>query len=164
MLRTTKDLIASRVDDIAYEQLKLKNMRYNQRKATATIAFMERVLARFDGKFSSVNNWIDISGYSTDAVLRIHLELKVTSLTTGPLADLLRFLMEAELDAKPARDNTGSTYAYREFKFKKEATATMLPIDVVVYASVIEGDDATCRKVQIGVETKEVPVFAIKCD
>lgn len=165
MLRNMQDIVASRVSDLDYEQRKLKNLRYNYKNAKNAINFMNRVLSRFKPEdFKDVSNWVETSGYSTEATLTVSISLYVTSLTSGPIANLLRFLMEAGIDAAKTEDTTGTTYAYRSFKMAKPATDTMIAINIAVHAEIVDGDDATCRKVQVGTKTQEVPVFEIKCD
>lgn len=157
-------LIENRVSNIEYEKRKLSNLRLARKSINATTQFMEMVLNRFTGKLGTVSNWVDSSGYSQEVTLCIDIQIRVTSLTTGPLAELLRFLMEADCDAKPTTDSVGDTFAYRTFKFERPASDTMCPVKINVYAKVIDGEDATCRKVQVGTETKEVAKYEIKCD
>lgn len=165
MLRTMQDLVASRVSDLEYEQRKLKNLRYNYKSAKNAIEFMNRVLSRFKPEdFKDVSNWVETSGYSTEATLTVSITMNVTSLTSGPIAHLLRFLMEAGIDAAKTEDTAGTMYAFRTFSMMKPATDTMIAINITVHAQIVEGEDATCHKVQVGVQTKEVPVFEIKCD
>lgn len=155
------DLSKSRIRDAQERHRILYNGRANLKQA---IDRMNRALSRFDTRLD-IFTWTDVNEYGIDykIELEVNIAVKVTSMKTGILPDLLKFLLEAGYEAQKTEDYANEHGAQRSFTY--HSIQNNVKTSIRITGRIIENDDtATCRKIQTGTEVKEVPTYKIECD
>jgi hypothetical protein len=165
-IKTSKQLVQEYADIVGYYQRVVKTARFNQKALGTAVKFMDRVLARFNESSQPVeaNTWSDVKTWDNTMSLRISLTTRTDSLTVGLVPQILRVLMEAGFDVDGAQaDHVNDTIAQRTFTMVRKADADKVEIWVKLDATIIESEQATCRKVQTGTKVVEVPVYKLEC-
>lgn len=165
-LKTSKQLVQEQADTLAYYQRVVKTARFNQKVLGVSVKFMDRVLARFNESSQPIeaNTWTNVQPWDNTVSLRITLTARTDSLTVGLVPQVLRVLMEAGFEiGGDQSDYVTSDTAQRSFVFIRKADADKTEIRVKLEAVIIESEQATCRKIQVGVKVEEVPVYKLEC-
>jgi hypothetical protein len=160
----TAAIIEARVESLEYWKKELACLRKHQKALTKTTKHVNAVLARHPEIKASA--WTEISYWSdTDPVkLTVSVTHDVTSMKEGIAPAFMRSLLEAGFDVEKSTDLATDEYARRTFEFVRPGNETMLPVKLTFTAKLLNAPDATCRKVQTGVEIKEVPVYQLVCE
>ena len=161
---TSKSLLENSASDVEWAKTRHAILRANQRKLTNTLTLMNRILDRFDGDKLGVSLWPLADTYAKSASLRVSITVAATSMKIGIVPDVLEALCDYEFDAKKTTDYADGSQAERAFLFDRPATDFHLHIVLEVAAKLQDAEDATCRKIQTGVKTLEVPQYALVCD
>lgn len=160
----TATLLADRVATIDYWKKELACLRKHQKALTKATKHVNTVFARHPEIEATA--WTSVSAWSVEepVILRVGVTHKVTSMKEGIASAFMRSLLEAGFDIDETRDVTNSEFAQRTFEFRRPANATTTGIHLTFNASLVDSPDATCRKVQTGVEVREVPTYQMICE
>jgi hypothetical protein len=167
-METGKLLVADKANDAKRAAGIAKIARFNQAKLTATMKFMSAVLARFDEAKHGMSaySWVDVSTYEYNEPVKIHLTLnaKVISMKDGLVPQVIKVLMDAGFNPEKTEDYVSEWTGMRTFKLSRASNDKHVQMILNFQATVKADEAATCRKIQIGVEVKEVPKYALECD
>lgn len=157
-------LIQSRVDQFAYYQRELKVLRAHRRQLTITAKFVNAISPRFGE--CQITSWTDTAAWMNTVELHVSIRQSTRSMKEGPICFTISALMEAGFEPGATTDYTTYGSGTREFKFTRAADPErdMLKITVTLDAILIDAPDATCRKVQVGTQIKEEPVYKLVCE
>jgi hypothetical protein len=97
---------------------------------------------------------------ANDNSLHVSIDDTVSSLKEGAIPAILEFILSMGLEAKNNRDYADGYCASRSFNFKTKIGGVELT--VTIEANIKEGSDS-CKRVQTGVEIKEVAKYEIVC-
>ena len=127
----------------------------NQDGITATLAVLAPVFRACD------SHYVNVTSYGDDVWMDVTARLDVETLKGVRVADMLE-RCEA-LPGFASRDSTdycSEHTAQRTYKYK--ATFGNVRTTLRIEANLpVEGD--ACRRVQVGTEIREVPVYALEC-
>jgi hypothetical protein len=84
----------------------------------------------------------------------------VDSLSTGTIPAIIEFILEMGLNAKKSRDYADSGCASRSYNFETKIGG--VEFTLTIEANIKENSE-TCKRVQTGVEIKEVAKYEIVC-
>ena len=166
---TTKAVVADYVSTLEYAKKRLAVLRKHQAVLTKTLEFVERIFAKFeDSDTLNLSIWPEVNcynwGHECPIKLRMTVTAKVSSMKIGLVPQVLKAMLDAEFDTLPTKDCANEYSATREFRFERGVSAHFLPMELTMNAVIQDAPDATCRKVQTGVEVLEVPKFEIQCE
>ena len=162
----TKSLI-SVSDFITTRKTELRRMRddlaqiESQKSWFATGAKICEEVAKIAKQHDAMQNL-----YVTPYIGYSYMELDVTfevpceSLSTGVVPAVLEAAMATGFEPGETDDRLGDYSTTRVYRFKQ--TVGPLRINLRVRAEVKDGSES-CRKVQVGTEVKEVPVYKLVC-
>lgn len=167
-VHTGKELADRKLDEAKRAARTAAIARKHQAKVTATSRFFEAVTARFDTvPLVGMYSWLDVNQWTSNAddmvALHINITAIVMSMKEGFVPTLIKVLMEAGWDATATSDYVYTTSATREFRLFRPANEKHVATTVVFNAKPSDDEAATCRKIQIGTELKEVPIFKLDC-
>jgi len=169
-MNTVKELVNEKADDAKRAANILRIARFHQARTSATMKFMDAVLKRFDETKDGLNAyvWIDVSAYdaSEDHAVTVHITLnaKISSMKEGLVPRVIKVLMDAGFDTKKTEDYVTDWTGMRIFSLERPVNEKHFRVVIEFQATVVKAADATCRKIQVGVELKEVPKYALECD
>ena len=136
-------------------------------RITATSRFLEGVTSRIESASVNVYAWVDVDHWVYDGedpiTLHINFSASVLSMKEGLVPTLLKVLIDAGCEIKESEDYVSSTYAARTFRLERSTTDKHCKVKIAFDAKPKDVAEATCRKVQIGTELKEVAVFKLEC-
>lgn len=95
-----------------------------------------------------------------DNCLSVSIDDTVTSLREGAIPTILEYILSMGFDSKDTKDYLDTSYAFRSFRFTTKIGGVEL--NITIEANIKEGSDS-CKRVQTGVEIKEVAKFEIVC-
>lgn len=157
-------LIADRASSIEYWKRELVCLRKNQKALTKATKHVNTVFARHPDltaySWTSVSYWLD-EGAVTLCMSVTH---EVSSMKEGIAPAFMRSLLEAGFDVESTKDTATADSGHRTFEFKRPGTEAMVPMTLTFNAKLVNAPDATCRKVQTGVEVREVPTYQLVCE
>lgn len=165
-IKTSKELVQQQADYAAYYARIVKTARFNQKALGVAVKFADRILARFNESSQPIeaSTWTNVQTWDNTVSLRIGLITRTDSLTVGLVPQILRVLMEAGFEINGAQaDCVNETIAQRTFTMVRKADTDKVEIWVKLDATIIESEQATCRKVQTGTKVVEVPVYKLEC-
>jgi len=149
----------------------LTNRREAVRRQRATLAGLEKHKDSINMALAATaavqrlaeSVWADAEYYEWDdaAHLSIHASVKVDSLKGQQMADILSAAESVQgLEAKTTLDYASENFAERTFIYKGMIGACSVRLAIDARLPV---DGENCRRVQVGVEIKEVPKYEIQC-
>jgi hypothetical protein len=97
---------------------------------------------------------------ASDNGLHISIDDTVTSLREGAIPAILEFAITMGLEATKGRDYADNYCASRSYNFKTKIGGVELTL--TIEANIKDGSDA-CKRVQTGVEIKEIAKYEIVC-
>ncbi len=101
-------------------------------------------------------------GDDADLTLRAYVTLyKVESLKEGRVPFVLEQANKLGFDFDTTSDYASENYAERTYRSNLKVGAVQVKLNITAS---IKDDAENCRKVQVGVETKQVPKFEIVCN
>jgi len=169
-LATGKSLVDEKAQSVRNAMEVARVARFHQKRLTATMKFMEHVLERFDEEKHGLSHfcWADANAWTSDqlnaTIIHMQISAKVLSMKEGLVPQMLKVLMDAGFDATSTNDYTSEWSGYRTYKLQRLASEAQAGIIVEFVATPVKSEAATCRKVQTGVEMKEVPVWKLECE
>lgn len=97
---------------------------------------------------------------ANDHTLHVSIDDTVSSLKEGAIPAILEFILTMGFESKNTRDYADSGCASRSFNFKTKIGSVEMTL--TIDASIKEGSES-CKRVQTGVEMKEVAKYEIIC-
>lgn len=118
-------------------------------------------LRHFAAKIGAIREiaWANMDSYTYSIHVQL-TDMKVDSMKDPQLVAVLEKLSEF-MEAKSTSDYASETYAQRSFRF--ELNNDDITIRVCLDADLKDLNGTACRRVQVGMETRQVPKFAIEC-
>jgi hypothetical protein len=92
--------------------------------------------------------------------LHVSIDDTVDSLSTGKIPAIVEFILEMGLNAKKSRDYADTSCASRSYNFETKIGGVEFTLTIEAN---IKDDSETCKRVQTGVEIKEVAKYEIVC-
>lgn len=157
-------LIADRASSIEYWKRELVCLRKHQKVLTKATKHVNTVFARHPDL--SCYSWTSVSYWKDEGTVTLLMSVtqEVTSMKEGIAPAFMRSLLEAGFDIEATKDIATDEAAQRAFEFKRPGSETMVPMTLTFNAKLVNAPDATCRKVQTGVEVREVPTYQLVCE
>ena len=109
------------------------------------------------GKYTYSNPTSWGTGFNS---LHVSIDDSVDSLSIGTIPAIAEFILSMGLEATKSRDYADSSCAIRSYHFKTKIGG--VEFTLTIEAS-IKDDSQTCKRVQTGVEIKEVAKYEIVC-
>ena len=109
------------------------------------------------GKYTYANPTSWGIGYNS---LHVSIDDTVDSLSTGTIPAIIEFILEMGLNAKKSRDYADSACASRAYNFETKIGGVEFTITIEAN---IKDNSETCKRVQTGVELKEIAKYEIVC-
>lgn len=148
---TYSKLLAGEREHARNVRARVANLQEHQSAITAALAVTADVLAGAD------RTWADLSY----AYFAITAEFDVDSLKTGKIPEILALCESLPgFTAASSTDHVSEYSAERTFRYA--AQFGDLSVRLRITAN-LPTEGAACRRVQVGVETKTVPVYKIEC-
>lgn len=158
-------LIADRASSIEYWKRELVCLRKHQKALTNAAKHVNTVFARHPDMVNAYS-WTSISYWSDNAPVTLCMSVthEVNSMKEGIAPAFIRSLLEAGFDVESTKDTATAESGHRTFNFKRPGSETMVRMTLTFNAKLMNAPDATCRKVQTGVEVREVPTYQLVCE
>lgn len=166
-IKTGKEIVAEKSQEAEEARERARVIRFHQAKITQTLGFLNRVLARFDEDRDGLTlyTWADVNPWSTTTPVKLSTSIyaTVSSMKIGIVPSLIKVLLDAGFEIEKTTDYVTEWRGSRNFIFERKDAQHVL--HRVEFNAVVNDKDeqATCRKIQVGVEIKEVPKYALDC-
>jgi len=168
---SASEFIATKRASVAYDQQQLRNMR-NSKALVGAMSVVNKVIGAIVRNNGSENMshyaYACASGYDASDAITVDVNITLMNVLALDAAEV-GFAVNAIRSAGFARDGelekVASEYvAFAKWKFANTFADVKVRIDMKAELAKEGTAGATCRKVQVGTELKEVPKFAIVCD
>lgn len=152
--------IADKLTQIATSTATAKALIENAEKIDEALAPIEKLAEH------NPDVYITYSAWSKTFHIEVTIYTKTPTLKKGPAQKARIQARRAGLTPTDATDYTSQYSASRTWKFSQDVTTpdVNVKLQLSIIAELKEGDEATCRKIQIGTKTEEVPIYKIVCD
>lgn len=97
---------------------------------------------------------------ATDNNLHISIDDTVSSLKEGAIPAILEYILSMGFESKNTKDYVDNAYASRSYNFKSKIGGVQVTLTI---QADVKDDSETCKRVQTGVEIKEVAKYEIVC-
>lgn len=165
IFKSAKELIEDARGHATYYQKRATLMHKHQVGIRLTLEFIAAVTKRFDESSISANTWVTCDtwdGCEDPVGIEQSYRARVDSMKEGLVPQMLKVLMEAGFEVTKTNDNANEGSRCFNLVRPKDQAGRLNAV-INFYAVVSGSEHATCRKVQIGTEVKEIPVYALEC-
>jgi len=168
---SASEFLTSKRESMDYARKQLANLRRNQSAVSVAVrpinAIVGRIVKAHEGRTVYTSAYLSVSGYREDDDLSVEVSInlqKMLALDEPVVGFAIRELRSAGFARVGELEKIANEYnGYAQWRF--DAQYGNVKVRAILRAELAEegADGATCRKVQVGTELKEVPKFAIVC-
>ena len=168
---SASEFMVSKRDSMDYARKQLANLRANQSAVSVAVrpinSIIGKIVKAHEGRAVYHSAYLSVSGYRLDNDVSVEVSINLQNMLALD-EDVVGFSIRELRSAGFARvgelQKVANEYSgYAQWQF--DAQYGNVKVRVVLRAELAEegAEGATCRKVQVGTELKEVPKFAIVC-